>query len=155
MESDRPLRETDADHFILEDLRQKAQQCAIRFQEMEYGQGLEEEAAQIEKEIKKGEEELDYCRRISADYRGTGNAFDARGSDGRRQMMGNSEDQTSSVDMSCLKLPPGVEYQSDRSFSTSVRPLFPSRTYDSAVLRSWLSHRQHCWQWARASRAAV
>ena len=31
--------------------------------------------------------------------------------------MGNSEDQTSSVDMSRLELPPGVEYQSDRSFS--------------------------------------
>ena len=48
--------------------------------------------------------------------------------DRQRRIMGNSEDQTSLVDMSHFELPPGVEDPSDQSISTSVRPLFPSRT---------------------------
>lgn len=123
---------------------------------MEYEQGLEDEVAQIEKEIKKGGEDLDYYRRILVDYRGTGNAFDARGSDGRRRIMRNSEDQTSLMYMPHLELPPGVEYPSDRSFpniSQTPIPIKNLRLCPSSEAGYPID--KHCWQWAWTSRAAV
>jgi flagellar biosynthesis GTPase FlhF len=96
MERGTPLPETDAGRFTLESIRQKIHQYKMKLQEKRqeqrenvYDEALEEEAAQIEEAIKKGEEELGSYRRMLADH---------RGSDGRKQRIEDSKEQSRQTD---------------------------------------------------------
>jgi len=96
MERGTPLPETDAGRFTLESIRQKIHQYKMKLQEKRqeqqenmYDEALEEEAAQIEEAIKKGEEELGSYRRMLADH---------GGSDGRKQRREDSKQQARQTD---------------------------------------------------------
>jgi hypothetical protein len=131
LDGQKPLQETDAGRFALKGLREKVEQYARKLEEkketqkeFEYDGELEQEAAQLQEDIKKREEELEYYKRILAGYKVPNNAVDTRNLDGCRTMEMTSEDGIPSIDMSRLQLNPGTEDQPDH-FAPQTAPFAP------------------------------
>jgi hypothetical protein len=132
VDSHRPLQETDAGQFALEELRQNIQAYEKKLQgmrdtkrEIEELNGLELQAAQIFKEIEKGEEELSRYKRILAGDRGTFGGFDPRGSDNQRHARSTSNDQVP------LHMQGNPHFQDQQNYHPGPGPVSPRPPHES------------------------